>query len=155
MHYIQSLVHTYRPSIIPLSLSHTSNLNLSALQILSQTLHTGIKNKLSKTWEHVWMSVQKAVHEFQGKSNDSQTPFWKRKESGCFSKTSFCPQKSVCNNKTNMHYTECHEILFHARNVMKTDENTLLCCFMRMNKFSSIQILQTISRIWPKPQTLK
>ena len=106
MHYIQSLVHTYRPSIIPLSLSHTSNLNLSALQILSQTLHTGIKNKLSKTWEHVWMSVQKAVHEFQGKSNDSQTPFWKRKGSGYFSKTSFCPQKSVCNNKTNMHYTE-------------------------------------------------
>ena len=52
------------------------------------------------------MSVQKVVHEFQGKSNDSQTPFWKRKESGCFSKTSFCPQKSVCNNKTNMHYTE-------------------------------------------------
>ncbi|KAH1266199.1 hypothetical protein GmHk_01G001743 [Glycine max] len=46
------------------------------------------------------------------------------------------PPKAPTSNNDKRNVTECHEILFHARNVMKTDENTLLCCFMRMNKFS-------------------
>lgn len=54
--------------------------------------------------DYVWIFVHNVVHKFQDKSKGSQTYFYKRKNLNAFINL-IVFQKSICDNKTNMHMT--------------------------------------------------